>query len=525
MRVLFLCLLFIVYVLGEHWAVKLDGVTPGEFAAEHNLEYIDTVVGDVHVFASKTSLTSNFQSRPGVVWAEKQTRRKHYTRAQINDPLYPSQWHLNRIKAEKAWKDGVTGRGVVIAIVDDGLQHRHPDLAPNWDAGNSWDFNEGHHNDPTPAQTDGHGTSAAGVAAAAQNNGHCGSGVAPQAKLAGIRLIAKAAYDYTEAQALSYHSDKIKIYSCSWGPFDGGVDLAAPGPVMLQALRQGFVDKGSIYVWAGGNGRANGDNANYDGYANSIYTIAIGAVNANDQQSYYSESGACLFAVTPSSGANRGIATTDLMGDSGYSRGECTMRFGGTSSATPLAAGIIALVLQKHSGLNGRQIQHMLAKHAIKISPRDADWSTPNARGYSHSHKFGFGLLSVPELLAAEPPLNLPRWKISDSGLLRMRNILPRELQVRMPRSLEFVEQIEVFVSFYTNKRGDVSIGLEKNGVESVLMERHRDAHRGPTNWMFTTVRHWGDTLRENEELTLRVNAPRGTGAQIRGIRVKVYGY
>jgi len=511
----------------DHWSVKLDTITPDEFAAEHNLRYVTTVAGDIHVFETPQSTEHRLDlaSAPNVVWAEKQVARKRYTRSSINDPLYPSQWHLRRIQASKAWDQGITGKGVVIGIVDDGLQRAHPDLAPNWDRADSWDYNDGHRNDPSPKSSDGHGTSAAGVAAAVQNNGHCGSGVAPRARLAGVRLIAKPTYDYVEGQGLSHNADKIKIYSCSWGPYDGGIDLAAPGPVTLQVLRQGFVDKGSIFVWAGGNGRANGDNANYDGYANSIYTIAIGAIDANDQQSYYSESGACLFAVTPSSGAGRGIVTTDLMGDDGYSRGECTMRFGGTSSATPLAAGIIALILEKHPGLNARQVQHMIASSAVKINARDADWSRPNARGYSHSHKYGFGLMSVPELLAATPPSNLPSWKISDSGMLTMREILPRDIHVRLARGVGFVEQIEVFVSFYAHKRGELTVALEKAGVESVLMEKHLDAHGGLTNWMFTTVRHWGDTLKDNEELTLKVTAPRGTGAQIRGVRVRVYGY
>jgi len=518
-------LLFVLVVYAEHWAVKFDpnsGQSVEQFAKEHSLTFVDTVAGDIHIFqgeASPTRLVNNDK----VLWARKQIARKRYTR-KINDPLYPSQWHLHRIKAQEAWAQGITGKGVIIAIVDDGLEHKHPDLKANFLEAHSWDFNEGHRTDPTPSSNSGHGTSAAGVAAAAQNNGHCGSGVAPGAKLAGLRLIAKAVYDFTEAQALSYHKNAIKIYSCSWGPFDGGVDLAGPGPVTRQVFRNGFLS-GSIFVWAGGNGRQAKDNANYDGYANSVYTIAIGAVNDIDRQSYYSESGACLFAVTPSSGDGRGVVTTDLMGNAGYSAGECTMRFGGTSSATPLAAGIMALILQKHPGLNARQIQHVIASGAVKVDKDDPDWSKPNVRGYTHSHKYGFGLMSIPELLNVTPPTTLPTWKTLTSYTGSIRQMLPKELDVGFEGELDFVEQIEVAVSFYANNRGDITVSLIKGETESRLMEKHNDRHRGLTTWHFTTVRHWGDALRHGEKVQVRIGAPRGIGAQLRGVKVTVYGY
>lgn len=84
-----------------------------------------------------------------------------------------------------AWESGIFGDGVTIAMVDDGLQRTHPDISPNYFPLGSFDFNE---NDPypDPHTGDDHGTSAGGVAAAKNNNGVCGTGAAPNAKLSGI---------------------------------------------------------------------------------------------------------------------------------------------------------------------------------------------------------------------------------------------------------------------------------------------------------------------------------------------------
>jgi len=528
MKVLLLLSLFVVYVSAldgkAHWLIELAPKTdPLEFALEHGLKHLTHVVDNYHAFESSEAKTNaNFQSSPQILSIHKQSLRKQYKRAsvKINDPLYPSQWHLRRLHIEKVWEQGYTGRGVSIGIVDDGLQFTHPDLAANFDAADSWSFNANRAS-PMPSSDDGHGTSAAGVAAAAMNN-HCGVGAAPNARLAGIQLIAQPVYDYVEGLALSYHKDKIKIYSCSWGPYDSGADLIGPGPATLAVLKNGF-NSGSIFVWAGGNGRQNRDNVNYDGYANSIYTIAIGAVNTEDRQSYYSESGACLFAVTPSSGKGRGVVTTDLSGPNGYSEGECTMRFGGTSSATPLAAGIMALILEKHPGLNARQIQHIIAEGASKIDISGGEWSKPNARGYSHSHKYGFGLLEPPKLLAIQPR-KLKPLVVAQSPYHPLRTIVPTAQIIRLNKPLDFIEQVEVTVSFYANKRGDVEIQLEKGGIVSILAEKRNDHHGGLTTWTYTTVRYWGQRSTAGEIWKVSLSAPRGRGVQLRGIQIKAYG-
>jgi kexin len=286
------------------------------------------------------------------------------------------------------WQQSITGNGVQIAIVDDGLQHNNPDLkvhiflspfrrslflrAPdaellflfsrsafppppprpsppphnqsNYNADGSYDFNY-HNSSPDPSSRDHHGTESAGVAGAASNS-VCGVGVAPEARLAGVKLLARVTSDADEASALSYKSQLNMIYSNSWGPSDSGTVVEGPGSLLQRAFKQvtseGRGGLGGVYVWAGGNGRGSGDNCNCDGYVNSVYTLPVGAYTDRGTQASYSESCSALFASMPSSGGRHGITTTDLMSSSST----CTGSFGGTSAAAPMASGAVALMLQ-----------------------------------------------------------------------------------------------------------------------------------------------------------------------------------
>ena len=202
------------------------------------------------------------------------------------------------------------------------MQHSHPDLQANYDPTTSTNLNN-QTADPSPnINFDDHGTASAGVAAARGDNTLGVSGAAFEATLVGIRLIGYP-YSFTdadEAVAMSRRNDVIHLKSNGWGPADNGATLDGPGTLTANALAQGALTgrggKGTIYVWAGGNGRQNNDNANYDGYVNSIYTIGVGAVSDQGNQAFYSEPGACLIVAAPSGSAPRqDITTTDLVGD------------------------------------------------------------------------------------------------------------------------------------------------------------------------------------------------------------------
>ena len=178
--------------------------------------------------------------------------------------------------------------------------------------------------DPNPGTGDDHGTSCAGNAAATGNNGLGVSGTAPEATLVGLRLIAAVRHRRQGSRGHGLDADIIQIKTNSWGPNDNGITLEGPGPLTLAALptatTTGRGGKGTIFLWAGGNGGDVGDNSNYDGYANSIYTIAIGATDSAGSRAYYSEPGGQprrLRAVQRRSPA-LGITTVDRTGANGY---------------------------------------------------------------------------------------------------------------------------------------------------------------------------------------------------------------
>ena len=140
-------------------------------------------------------------------------------------------------------------------------------------------------------------------------NGVCGLGIAYDSKVAGIRILSGEITDIDEAAALNYGYQNTSIYSCSWGPKDDGESMAAPSflvrKAMLNGIQNGRGGKGSVFVFASGNGAYAGDQCNFDGYTNSIYSVTVGAIDYTGHHPFYSEPCAANMIVTYSSGSNR----------------------------------------------------------------------------------------------------------------------------------------------------------------------------------------------------------------------------
>lgn len=130
-------------------------------------------------------------------------------------------------------------------------------------------------------------------------------GIAYNSKLAGIRILSGPITDADEAAALNYNYQNTSIYSCSWGPKDDGRSMAAPSYIIQKALLNGVQNgrdgKGSIFVFASGNGGLYHDQCNFDGYTNSIYSITVGAVDYEGKHPEYSETCAANMVVSYSS--------------------------------------------------------------------------------------------------------------------------------------------------------------------------------------------------------------------------------
>lgn len=241
----------------------------------------------------------------------------------ITDPIFKEQWHLynsvqigHDVNVTEVWMQGITGFNTTVAIVDDGLDMYSDDLKDNYFAEGSYDFND-HTAEPKPRLSDDrHGTRCAGEVSAVRNN-VCGVGVAYDSKIAGIRILSKLITDADEAIAMNYAYLLNWIYSCSWGPPDDGRSMDAPGILIQKALVNGVQNgrqgKGSIFVFASGNGAASEDNCNFDGYTNSIYSITVGAIDRKGEHPYYSEHCSAQLVVTYSSGAGDAIVSREEM--------------------------------------------------------------------------------------------------------------------------------------------------------------------------------------------------------------------
>lgn len=430
----------------------------------------------------------------------------------IKDPLFDKQWHLfntvqvgHDMNVTGVWLEGITGEGVVTAIVDDGLDMYSNDLKDNYFAEGSWDFNE-NSNEPKPLLFDDkHGTRCAGEVAAVRN-GVCGVGMAYDSKVAGVRILSKPIDDADEAAAINYGFQKNHIYSCSWGPRDDGQTMEAPGLLVKRAMANGIVNgrdgKGSIFVFAAGNGGLHEDNCNFDGYTNSIYSVTVGALDRQGNHPSYSEACSAQLVVAYSSGAGDAIQTTDVGTDT------CTSAHGGTSAAGPLAAGAIALVLSIRPDLTWRDVQYLLLETAVPVHA-DGDEVQMTPIGKEFSHQYGYGKVDTYSLIQKAKQWELVKpqaWYTSP--WLRVQQEVPQgdqglasyfEVTSEMLKEANFeqIEHITVTMNVNHTRRGDLSVELRgPQGIVSHLSTHRKDdnAKTGYEDWTFMSVAHWGES-------------------------------
>jgi subtilisin family serine protease/subtilisin-like proprotein convertase family protein len=363
----------------------LDG-TPDQFIATVTSGY----------GASALNVGNKIAEAPGVAWMSPnfyQSWEKSYF---PNDPLFGNQWHLHNtgqsagtVDADsdlpEAW-DVVPGgsSNLVVGVIDDGVESTHPDLniwtnsgeiaADGIDNdGNGWvDDIRGWNfvlntNNSEPLGTDRHGTSVAGVATARGDNGVGVAGAAYRAKVMAIKMFDGnlVASDANIAAALYYAGGRTRNGEGTWRAADlvnnswgGGGTSAAINAALTWGTTLGREGQGATYFFASGNGFASSISEPAVQAGSIPGVIAVGATNNKAERSNYSNYGSQLDIVAPSNDTRAGylaIETTDRLGASGYAAGDYTgtgaTGFGGTSSATPLATGIGALVLSQAQSL------------------------------------------------------------------------------------------------------------------------------------------------------------------------------
>ncbi|XP_043794709.1 neuroendocrine convertase 1-like [Apis laboriosa] len=470
-------------------------------------------------------LNSIKEGDDGEDWQEFRMEDPQDSRLMFNDELWDQEWYLRDTRSNKAlpkldlnvlplYRLGITGRGVRIAVLDDGLEYTHDDLRNNYDPDISYDVNEGD-DDPFPryelSGMNGHGTRCGGEIAMEANNHKCGVGVAFESSIGGIKLLDGLVNDRVEGEALGYKPELVDVYTASWGPADDGKSLEAPGRLAREALQRGIEmgrdGKGSIYVWASGNGGLKSDDCGCDGYVGSIYTIAVGSASQTGKFPWYGESCPATMATTYSSGAyhDQMIVTTDL-------KNTCTTGHTGTSASAPLAAGILALALQVNKNLTWRDVQHLIVWSSEYSPLRENPGWFRNSAGFWFNSRFGFGLMNAYSLVSASynwttvPDKIICKVdvakgidkKLAYGNARRIRFEAEDECR-KAGDEITFLEHVEIEVSLEYSVRGSLQIHLTAPSGTKVQILKPRkldDSTAGFEKWKFMSVASWGEDPR-----------------------------
>ncbi len=462
------------------------------------------------------------------------------------DPLFHRQWYLDHgavdgsdMNVQPAWRMGYTGKGVVVTILDDGIQYNHPDLKQNYDPEASYDINN---DDPDPTPRDNgdnrHGTRCAGEVAAEAFNKVCGVGVAFNASIGGVRMLDGMVNDAVEANALSLKPSHIDVYSASWGPEDDGKTVDGPGPLakkaFIQGVNQGRQGKGSIFVWASGNGGRKTDNCNCDGYTNSIFTLSISSATQAGRKPWYLEECSSTLATTYSSGSPSQDASITTVDQDARLRKDklCTSSHTGTSASAPIAAGMCALALEANPELTWRDMQHLVI---LSSTPdpllHETGWLM-NGVGRKYSHKFGYGLMDaaamvvaakdwpgVGEQLICETDTQSPDIEIPARSDEVARVSMSTTACADSDSHVRYLEHVQCKISLHYNPRGALHILLTSPAgtKSSLLLPRPKDkTNAGFDEWPFLSVHFWGEnptgtwTLEVNRTPGISVAKPTG---------------
>ena len=352
---------------------------PGLDAAREALANIHSVRLPAGMKVSDAITSLSMDSR--VVWAE-----PNYLYAQAHvpaDPHYDKQWAHKLTEIETAWDTTQGDAKIVVAVLDSGVAHTHPDLQANiWKdaSGNpgrdfvdvdraayeakGWTFHSGEdyiEEDGDPSDFNGHGTHCAGIIAAAENGAGV-VGACPKCRIMALR----ASFEATSPQGVrtGFYSNKAIVKGLHYAADNGAhvISMSFGGYQSSQAQEDAINyarQKGLVLIAAAGN-----DNTGQKFYpAAQDGVLAVGATDKSDMRASYSNYGAWVDLAAPGGDPNRDTMIFSTVPTSGGSLSDPSgyQATAGTSMATPYVAGLAGLLLS-HKTLAESEVRALLVQ-------------------------------------------------------------------------------------------------------------------------------------------------------------------
>jgi thermitase len=359
------------------FAKTIDGIQVTDSHGSANLIQISLPNNMHSMFVAEK--IANLQARADVEYVT--PTFKLHTMGLPNDPSLSQQWSVDKVNASAAWDINVGSRSVTVAVIDTGVNHSHEDLNANmWKnpgevAGNGidddnngfvddvygYDFkdSDADPDDVTSSKNPGHGTHCSGIIGAVGNNGKGISGMSQQVSLMGLRFIGPdGSGDLMGAiKSIDYAiAAKADVISASWG---AAVSTSQAKPLIEAVVRAS--DAGIIFVAAAANEGKNNDSQDmYPANVQAANVITVAASDSSDAKPSWSNYGKDKVHV-----AAPGHNIYSTIPNNKY------QNLSGTSMATPLVAGLVALLKSQSAAVNidadGAALKAILQKTGAQV--------------------------------------------------------------------------------------------------------------------------------------------------------------